>query len=176
VIILASRHVTSLRELTVAEWGFALDLWRSRLRRTRRPATATRTCSSTTGAPQVHRFDHTHAQLVAVPRSAHVDRMVARSDREEGCSAALSQPILAARVGERRPCARVAGAPRTAGALVLTPASHCGRLEDVDSGALAGALTIAVGALPDGAFNLWLVLDANVPDSHWYIELVPASR
>jgi len=179
VLIPTPRHVTSLRELAPPEWTMAVALWLERL--------AAHAALGADGS-YLHLFvndgagagaslEHSHAQLVAVPRAPQVLELTThvRSGSAEGCALCAlgwsdDELLVFAQDGLTL---RAMATPRTGGALLLAPVEHGAGLA-LFAAALPAALERAVQALQPGPFNLWLVQD---PDRgvHPYIELVPRS-
>lgn len=183
VLVPTPRHVTSMRALDEHEWVAAVTLWLDR-----RAAARARADQADgylhlfvndgrgAGASQAH----THAQLVLVPRTEGVERLLAASRDEADCGvcAALTRARgddLIVDAGDGLTLA-AHPVPRTGHALLLAPDAHAtdpaGPTVGAAAPGLARALRRAVTALPDGDWNLWLVADEARP-CHWYVELLP---
>lgn len=176
VLIPTPRHATSLRELDAEEWRNGMELWLLRLAAHRELVGGDRYVHLfvNDGRPAGASLEHTHAQLVAVPRVAQVEQLTAHVREPASCAA----------------CARVRGqdelwiaeqdgwvicahpSPRTGGGLLVVHQEHLGGLDAEHGAGLAAALQRAVTALEEGPFNLWLVTDPRY-SSHVYVELVP---
>lgn len=176
LIVPTARHVTSLRELQPAEWHTAVALWVERL--------ATHRTLADEGC-YVHLFvndgpragaslEHTHAQVLAVPREEQVLALTKRVRGPARCAlCALPQLESDLVVFEFDGWAvRAHATPRTGGGLVVAPIDHRTQLVDSDVAPLARVLEQAMRALLPGDCNLWLVHDPAT-HSHMYVELVP---
>lgn len=178
VLVMAPRHVTTVRDLTVDEWEQALLLWLRRL-----------TAHSTHAAHDyAHLFvndghaagaslEHSHAQLVVLPRSAGGDTLTARvrGDACTACGLREREPKLVVwsrHVVDGHVDLVASPTPRAGGSLLLLPREHRTTVEPSFAADLARCLHAAVVALVEGPFNLWLVIDTHHA-AHWYVELVP---
>lgn len=173
VIIMSSRHVTSVRELTADEWRVALELWCRRLHahyRERVPDTYVHLFVND-GKGAGASLEHTHAQLVALPRTPAVVDLTLHARKPECalCAAIQEEHIIWQDDGY---VLRASEAPRIAGNLLLYPIDHETSIQDVSLEQLARACVVACQAVGENDFNMWLVQEPD-HSAHWYIELVP---
>lgn len=176
VLIPTPRHVTSTRELSVAEWDAGIELWQAR---SEHHASAYEDgcyvhLLVNDGAAAGASLEHTHAQLLVVPETDSARALYANCVTPEDCAAcrlASSPDALVVRRDSEFVLLASPG-PRVNEALLLIPRRHVTRLGDVPGPAFAEAMKHAVRALPDADFNCWVVQHGPA-GAHWYVEFAP---
>lgn len=175
VIIMTSRHVTTVRELDEREWARAIMLWLRRLDAHRaRQDTHYAHLFINDGRAAGASLDHTHSQLVVVPRSAATASLTRNVVDAATCAACqLVGGEGGSVVWSSDDFVLVASpTPRISEGLLLLPRRH----EVVPFGpsldTLPAAMWAAVHAVPEADFNCWIVCDTTV-EAHWYVEFAP---
>lgn len=178
VLISSPDHHATLRTLNTSELARVVEMWAQRVQ------------AIDTSSVYPHLFvndgrgagasiEHSHSQLVPIPYEClEIDLLAATRSGSGSCPLCALVDDEALVISQAGPFTLAAHpSPRMAGNLIIFPHNHAplfGAAAQDNTLHMAGILRVALVALSQGDFNLWVAADERSGAAgHWYVELVP---